>query len=107
MEKTTKTSKSRGGRKKNDEQSEREKRLLPLRCALERISDMLCEFSGERELFICGGKPEKRLDTKTLKEFSSVLKEISAVAVELSGDGQDRSGSVHIEFSDDALDMSS
>lgn len=103
MNKEGKTSKGRGKKKTVDE---RRQRLQPLQQALERIADMLCEFSGERELFICDGKPERRLDTKTLKEFSSVLKEVSSVAMELSGEGQDKSGSVHIEFSDDALDMS-
>ena len=95
-----------GEKKKPSSEAEREKRLKPIRQAIERITDMLCEFSGQRELFICDGKPDRRLDTKTLKEFSSVLKEISAVAMELDGPREEESGSVRIEFSDDALDMS-
>ncbi len=81
-------------------------RLKTLKEAVENISDMLCEFSENKALFLCDGMYGKRLDTKTLKEFSSVLKEVSAVAVELNGNGFDGRNDVHIEFSDDALDMS-
>ena len=85
---------------------EKERQLAPLRDAAKQIADMLCEFSGDRELFLSDGTlpARKRLDTKALKEFSSVLKEISAVVSELNGEGEESSG-VRIEFSDEALDM--
>lgn len=94
--------------KEEREEKEKEKAdgLQALGEAVERISDMLCEFSGNRSLFLCDGMYGKRLDTKTLKEFSSVLKEVSAVALELSYGGGEKRSDVYIEFSDDALDMS-
>ncbi len=92
-------------KRKSSKKTEKERELEPLREAAKRIAVMLCEFSGERELFVSDGAPERRLDTKALKEFSSVLKEISAVVTELSG-GTESSGAVHIEFSEDVLGMS-
>ncbi len=92
-------------KRKRVKKEEKESALEPLKEAARQIALMLCEFSGDRELFVTDGAPERRLDTKALKEFSSVLKEISAVMTELSGGGQ-MHGAVHIEFSEDALIMS-
>ena len=78
--------------------------LEPLKRAVEHIAELLCEFSADRELFISGGTPSaSRLDTKTLKEFSSVLKEISAVACELRGESDPMRDTVVIEFAGEAM----
>jgi hypothetical protein len=79
--------------------------MKSLRVAASQIADMLCEFSSDRELFVSDGASERRLDTKTLKEFSAVLKEISAVISELDGEKTDERSGVRIEFSGEALDM--
>ena len=69
---------------KNDISSEK---LLPLKIAAEHIADMLCGLSGDEELFLISQeeKQNRRIDTKTLKEFSSVIKEITGVICELNG----------------------
>ena len=75
-----------------------------------KISNMLCELSNERELFVleASDKPERKLDAKALKEFSSVIKDMSTVICELkAASGEQDTQGVRIEFSDEALDMSS
>ncbi len=78
-----------------------------LRIAAGRIADLLCELSSDDGLFVSesGQAPKKRLDTKALKEFSSVIKEMSAVMAELYGDGVKEKEGILIEFSDEALEM--
>ena len=84
------------------------KKLKPLKVAAERIADILCSLSADEELFVIpqGEKPERKVDTKTLKEFSSVIKEISGVICELNGISTagetERSGGVRIEFDEEA-----
>ena len=85
----------------------RDKELEPLREAVRQVSAMICEFSSERDYFVSDGTSQKRrLDTKALKEFASVLKEICSVVCELDGSKDEKSGSVRIEFSGEALDFS-
>lgn len=84
------------------------RKLKPLKAAADRIADMLCGLSEETELFVFD--PEegqgRKLDTKTLKEFSAVIKEMSGVICELNGIGKDQTApednAVVIEFSDEA-----
>ena len=90
---------------KKKQKSDSERQLESLRTAAAQIAEMLCEFSSDRELFVSDGASERRLDTKTLKEFSAVLKEISAVVSELDGERSRDQGGVRIEFTGDALDM--
>ena len=84
------------------------RKLRPLKLAAERIADILCGLSADEELFVIpqGEKPERRIDTKTLKEFSSVIKEITGVICELNGISTavepEHSGGVRIEFDEEA-----
>ncbi len=103
-EKERKTAKR--GRK--GKKADAEKKLTPLKVAAENIADMLSSLSEDRELFVVSHdeKPQRRLDTKTLKEFSSVIKEITGVICELngisSGKNSEGAGAVKIEFDEDA-----
>jgi hypothetical protein len=90
---------------KSKPEREVERQLKPLRKAARHIAELLCEFSCDKELFFSDSASERRLDTKTLKEFSAVLKEVSAVMSELCGENTQEKGGVRIEFSGDALDM--
>lgn len=84
------------------------RKLKPLKAAADRIADMLCGLSEETSLFVFD--PEegqgRKLDTKTLKEFSAVIKEMSGVICELNGIGSEENSKedegVYIEFSDEA-----
>ncbi len=84
------------------------RKLKPLKAAADRIADMICGLSEETALFVFD--PEegqgRKLDTKTLKEFSAVIKEMSGVICELNGIKGDEMASdekgVLIEFSDEA-----
>ena len=103
------TEKERSGAKRSGVRSAvSSKKLKPLKVAAERIADILCSLSADEELFILspGEQPEKKVDTKTLKEFSSVIKEISGVICELNGISTvteaERTGSVRIEFDEEA-----
>lgn len=97
---------SKKGRK--GKKSDAREKLAPLKVAAENIADMLSSLSEDRELFVVSQdeKPQRRLDTKTLKEFSSVIKEITGVICELNGisSGKDSegTGAVKIEFDEDA-----
>lgn len=99
------------GRKRQKKDISSEK-LQPLKTAAERIADMLCSLSGDTELFVISQdeKQQRRVDTKTLKEFSSVIKEISGVICELNGIsplGTPSDGAaVRIEFEGDAEECS-
>ncbi len=83
-------------------------KLRPLRVAAENIADMLSALSEDEELFVVSQdeKPPRRIDTKTLKEFSSVIKEITGVICELNGistaGGGEAAGAVKIEFDEEA-----
>ena len=79
-----------------------------LKIAAGRIADMLCELSAERDFFVSEAdeRPEKRIDTKTLKEFSGVIKEMSAVLCELGEIGNGDKEALRIEFSEDAFELS-
>ena len=95
-------------RRKKDDSSEK---LIPLKTAAERIADMLCSLSGEEELFVISAdeKQSRKLDTKTLKEFSSVIKEISGVICELYGINASHgseNAEVRIEFEGDTDECS-
>ncbi len=99
-----KTAKKSGKRKKDGAVE----KLTPLRVAAENIADMLSALSSDEELFVVSQeeKPKRRIDTKTLKEFSSVIKEITGVICELngiatSGSGES-AGAVKIEFDEEA-----
>ena len=94
-------------RKKGDA----DKKLLPLKTAAERIAEMLCSLSCEEELFVISAdeKQSRKIDTKTLKEFSSVIKEISGVICELYGitpSGSTENAAVRIEFEGDTDECS-
>ena len=79
-----------------------------LRRAVLQVTEMLCEAAQERDFFISDTSSSKRrLDTKALKEFASVLKEVCSVIMELGGEGEPQSAGVRIEFSDEALGYSS
>jgi hypothetical protein len=69
----------------------------------------LCEVARERDFFITDGTPKnQKLDTKALKEFSSVLKEISSVLSDLNArESVPVDMGVRIEFSPEALGYSS
>ncbi len=105
-----KAKKERKTAKKSDKgkRSAVSKKLKPLKIAAENIADMLSELSGDVELFVLSHdeKPRRRIDTKTLKEFSSVIKEITGVICELNGisaaDGDEGAGAVKIEFDEEA-----
>ena len=89
-------------------EKERESEIKVLRQTAMQVAMMLCEASAEREFFIVDGSPTKRrLDTKALKEFASVLKEISSVVAELNGENEPTGEGVRIEFSPEALGYSS
>ena len=96
-------------KKKKEEVKEK---LAPLKTAAERIAGMLCDLSGEQELFVISAeeKQSRRIDTKTLKEFSSVIKEISWVICELNGITPSEPGAagsaLKIEFAEDAEECS-
>ncbi len=90
----------------------REQKLKPLREAAEQIAELICRLSSENELFVSDADcpPARKLDTKTLKEFSAVIKELSSVICELNGispvpDLPSRD-SVRIEFEENALQAS-
>lgn len=108
-EKTVGVVKRSGKRKKKDISAEI---LRPLKVAAEHIADMLCDLSGDEELFVVSldEKQSRRLDTKTLKEFSSVIKDITGVICELNGitpsGSSDEVASVKIEFDDGAEECS-
>lgn len=108
-ENAKKSTEIRRKRRKKDISSEK---LQPLKTAAERIADMLCSLSGDTELFVISQdeKQQRRVDTKTLKEFSSVIKEISGVICELNGIsplGTPSDGNaVRIEFEGDAEECS-
>lgn len=101
--------KKRVKRKKKDISSEK---LEPLKVAAERIAELLCGLSGDEELFVISAdeKQTRRIDTKTLKEFSSVIKEITGVICELNGitpsGSTEGNASVKIEFEGDAEECS-
>ncbi len=84
------------------------RKLKPLKRAADRIADMLCGLSEETELFVFDPSEGqgRKLDTKTLKEFSAVIKEMSGVICELNGIGSDQTSpeenGITIEFSDEA-----
>ena len=80
--------------------------LDTLKVAADRIAQLLCELSSDRTLFVseAGQSPQRKVDTKSLKEFSGVLKEMSAVVGEL-GEGANTDGCVRIEFSDEAAEL--
>ena len=84
------------------------RKLKPLKIAADRIADMLCGLSEETSLFVFDTEEgqSRKLDTKTLKEFSAVIKEMSGVIRELNGIGSDdeprENEGVLIEFSDEA-----
>ena len=83
--------------------------LAPLLSAAKRVSKLICELSADRELFVteAGQKTDRRLDTKTLKEFSGIIKEMSAVMAELDPTLQSEEPSeIRIEFSDEANELS-
>ena len=104
VKKERKTAKKGRKSKKTDEAE----KLTPLKTAAENIADMLSSLSEDTELFVVSQdeKPSRRLDTKTLKEFSSVIKEITGVICELNGIsvGKDSegTGAVKIEFDEEA-----
>jgi hypothetical protein len=77
-------------------------KLKPIKTAAQRIARMICALSREEELFVIsnGEKPSRRIDTKTLKEFSSVIKEVMGIICELNeitGADGEKNG-VRIEF---------
>ena len=91
-----KSAKSASGEKRAKKALKNE--LTPLMEAAKRISEMLCELSADRSLFVSepGDKPERRLDAKALKEFSGVIKEMSAVMTELrSAEVPKENGDIH------------
>ena len=94
--------------KKKKEEKEAERELKVLRQAARQVALMLCEASAERDFFIIDGTPTKRrLDTKALKEFASVLKEVCSVVAELNGESLPTGEGIRIEFSPEALGYSS
>lgn len=105
MEKKKKGSKRSSVKRKKEDVAEK---LYPLKVAAERIADMLCGLSGDEELFVISQneKQSRRIDTKTLKEFSSVIKEITGVICELNGISpngvSDSAETVKIEFDEEA-----
>jgi hypothetical protein len=80
--------------------------LDAIKTAALRIARLLCELSADSGLFVSetGASAPRRLDTKSLKEFSGVLKEMSAVAQELGQERQNEN-TVRIEFSDEAMEL--
>lgn len=91
-------------RKKKENESDP---FLELKIAANRVSKLLCEISLDTSLFISDAEtatPQKRLDTKSLKEFSAVIKEMSGVLTELYADRMSNCG-VRIEFSDEAFSL--
>ena len=98
------------GRKRSKRKAEkqRQENIAVLQKTAAQIALMLCEASAERDFFISDGAPAKRrLDTKALKEFASVLKEVCSVIAELDSDGMPAGDTVRIEFSDEAQGYSS
>lgn len=101
--------KKRGRKKKCSSDVKPEKalpddeRIAPLKIAAGRIADLVCQFSSDSTLFVADDTQpcKRRLDTKTLKEFTSVIKEVGGVICELygitSGRVEDNNG-VKIEF---------
>jgi hypothetical protein len=83
--------------------------IAVIRRAVSHIALMLCEVARERDFFITDGTPKnQKLDTKALKEFSSVLKEISSVLSDLNArESVPVDMGVRIEFSPEALGYSS
>ena len=102
------------GKAQAKDQKQRRKKLKKsndiesLKIAAGRIADMLCELSAERDFFVSEAdeRPEKRIDTKTLKEFSGVIKEMSAVLCGLGEIGNSEKEALRIEFSEDAFELS-
>lgn len=96
-------------RRKKEDASEK---LIPLKTAAERIAEMLCSLSGEEGLFVLSAEEKqiRKIDTKTLKEFSSVIKEISGVICELYGinasGNAESTAAVRIEFEGDTDECS-
>ena len=99
-------------RRKRKEKDISKEILMPLKIAAEQIASMLCSLSGDEELFVQSQdeRPCRRVDTKTLKEFSSVIKEITGVICELNGitpsGSCDSQCAVKIEFDSDAEECS-
>ena len=107
MKETEEKPKKRKYRKKESGITETDRRLEPLRLAAVRIADILCAVSADKDIFVSDSdsQPSRRIDTKTLKEFTSVIKEISGVICELNGietEQKSESGGIKIEFDYDA-----
>ncbi len=91
------------------EEALREEKLRPLREAAEQISELIRRLSSEHDLFVSDvdSPPTRKVDTKTLKEFSAVIKEMSSVICELNGISPNTDDStlegIRIEFGETAL----